>query len=157
MTSIQQETIEVFEDLLEKQGHSRMLGQVLATIYLKEVPMTQEQLEKDVGTFSRSSINKAVNDLLNLGYVRKRQLGEGKKLVYYIEWGLKDVFLWGVEGYLAYFDKVIARFSKIFESASKVEGLPLKKVKEFVDHLPEVKKILEDALKEIGKLELALK
>jgi DNA-binding transcriptional regulator GbsR (MarR family) len=156
MASIQQETIEVFEDLLEKQGHGRMLGQVLATIYLKEVPMTQEQLEKE-SNFSRSSINKAVNDLLNLGYIRKRQLGEGKKLVYYTEWGPKEIFLWGIEGYLAFFDKIISRFSKIFESTSKVEGLPLKKVKEFVDHLPEVKKRLEEALKDISKLELALK
>ncbi len=156
MKSIQQETIEVFEDLLEKQGHSRMIGQILAIIYLKEVPMTQEQLEKE-SNFSRSSINKAVNELLSLDYIRKRQLGEGKKLVYYTELGPKEIFLWGVKGYLAYFDKINLRFSKIFESTSKVEGLPLKKVKEFVDHLSEVKKILENALTEIGKLELALK
>ena len=156
MKSIQQEMIEVFEDLLEKQGHSRMFGQILATIYLKEVPMTQEQLEKE-SNFSRSSINKAVNELLNLGYLRKRQLGEGKKLVYYTELGPKDIFLHGIEGYLTYFDKISSRFTKIFESTSKIEGLPLKKVKEFVDHLSEVKKILENAIAEIGKLELALK
>lgn len=156
MPSIQQETIELFEDLLEKQGYSRMLGQVLAIIYLKEVPMTQEQLEKE-SNFSRSSINKAVNDLLNLGYIRKRQLGEGKKLVYYMEWGSRDIFLWGIKSYLSYFDEVASRFSKIFESTTKVEGLPLKKLKEFVDHLSDVKKILEDALKAIDKLELALK
>jgi len=156
MKSIQQEIIELFEDLLEKQGHSRMFGQILAAIYLKEVPMTQEQLLKET-TFSRSTINKAVNTLLDLGYVRKRQMGEGKKLVYYTELGPKDIFLRGIREYLIYFDDVSSRFSKIFESASKIEGLPVKKVKELIDHLPEVKEIIENALSEIDKLEFTLK
>jgi DNA-binding transcriptional regulator GbsR (MarR family) len=133
-----------------------MFGQILAAIYLKEVPMTQEQLLKET-TFSRSTINKAVNTLLDLGYVRKRQMGEGKKLVYYTELGLKDIFLRGIRGYLTYFDSISTRFSKIFESTPKIEGLPLKRVKELIDHLPEVKQILESALSNIDKLELALK
>ena len=156
MQSIKQETIEIFEDLLEKQGHGRMFGQILAIIYLKEVPLTKEQLKKQT-TFSRSTINKAVNTLLDVGYIRKRQMGEGKKLVYYTELGPKDIFLRGIREYLIYFDKVSSRFSKIFDSISKIEGLPIKKVKELIDHLPEVKGVLEKALSEIDKLELTLK
>ena len=41
-----QEIIELFEDLLERQGFSRMYGQILALIYLREVALTQEELQK---------------------------------------------------------------------------------------------------------------
>ncbi|MFX1298828.1 MAG: MarR family transcriptional regulator [Promethearchaeota archaeon] len=153
---MEQDIIEIFEDLLEKQGFSRMYGRILAVIYLREVPVTQEDLEKQ-SNFSRSSINKAVNTLQKLGFIRKRQKGEGKKLAYYIEWGPEEIFLAGVKGYLDYFDQIFGRFSKIFEKNPKIEGIPSKRFKEFIEHLPEVKEILNKALLEINKIELVFK
>ena len=118
--------------------------------------MSQADLEKQ-SNFSRSSINKAVNTLQKLGYIRKRQLGEGKKLIYYTEWGPEEVFLTGIREYLRYFGQIYERFSKIFKKNPKLEGLPSKRLKEFIEHLPEVNEILENALLEIDKIELVLK
>ncbi|MFX1294968.1 MAG: GbsR/MarR family transcriptional regulator [Promethearchaeota archaeon] len=152
MKKFQQKVIELFEDLLERQGYSRMYGQILAIIYLKEIPMTQTQLKKE-SNFSRSSINKAVNTLQNLGYIHKRQLGEGKNLVYYIEGGPKDILLSGIREYISHFEKIYERFSKIFESSTKIEGLPLRKIKDFIEHIPQIKKLLNNVLEEINKLD----
>ena len=153
---LEEDFIEIFEDLLEKQGFSRMYGQILAIIFFKEVPMTQEDLERE-SRFSRSSINKAVNALINLGYIHKRQMGDGKKLVYYIEGGPKEIFLSGIQDYLFYFDKIFERFTKKFESAAELKGLPLKKIKDFVDHLPQIRGLLNNALGEINKLNFVFK
>ncbi len=155
MEKIQQDVIELFEELLEKQGFSRLDGRILALIYLREVSLTQTQLEKE-SNFSRSSINKAVNTLLNKGYIRKRQRGEGKELVYYTELRPKEVFLNGIQEYISYFEKIYARFSKLFESSSKIEGLPSKRLKEFIDRLPEINEKLKNTLLEINKLEFIL-
>jgi len=152
MEKIRQDVVELFEDILEKQGSSRTHGQILALIYLKEIPLTQEQLQKE-SNFSRSSINKAVNTLQNLGYIRKRQMGDGKRLVYYTEWGPKEIFLNGIREYISYFGKTYVRFSNIFESLAKIEGLPLKKLKDFVEHLPKINDLLDKTLREVNKLD----
>ncbi|MHA1650271.1 MAG: MarR family transcriptional regulator [Candidatus Helarchaeota archaeon] len=156
MERFRRDVYELFEELLEKQGYSRMYGQILAIIYLKEIPMTQEALERE-SDFSRSSINKAVNTLQNLGYIRKRKFGEGKKLVYYVEEGPKDILLSGFRSYISYLEKIHARFSKLFESTPKVEGLPLKKLKDFINQIPQITKLLNDALEKIDKLDFVFK
>ena len=153
---MEQDIIEIFEELLEKQGFSRVYGRILAIIYLKEVPLTQEDLEKQ-SNFSRSSINKAVNTLQKLGYIRKRQKGEGKKLAYYLDWGPEEVFLAGIRGYIDYYQQIFERFSRIFGKTPKLEGLPSKKFKDFIDHIPQVNEILNKALSEIDKIEFLLK
>ncbi|HUY00140.1 MAG TPA: MarR family transcriptional regulator [Candidatus Deferrimicrobium sp.] len=153
---MQQYIIELFEDLLEKQGLSRMYGRILAIIYLKEIKITQEQLEKE-SNFSRSSINKAVNTLQSVGYIRKSQLGEGKRLSYYTEWGPREILLQGIHEYVNFFKKVQERFSTIFEKTStKIEGMPSRRLKEFIEQLPKAIEILKNALKQINELQLAL-
>ena len=147
---MKQDILEIYEQLLEKQGFSRMYGRILAIIYLKEVPMTQEDLEKQ-SNFSRSSINKAVNTLEKFGYVRKRQKGEGKKLAYYIELGPKDIFLMGIRGYLDYLSQIAERFARMKDP--KVEGIPSRKFKDFIEHIPEIKQIFKRAFEEIDKLD----
>jgi biotin operon repressor len=153
---LEEEFIEIFEDLLEKQGFSRMYGRILAYIYLREVPVTQKDLEKE-SHFSRSSINKAVNTLQKSGYIRKRQKGEGKTIAYYIEWGPEEILLAGIRGYISYFMNLHERFTTIFARDPKIEGLPSKRFKEFIEHLPEVTEILNRALEEVSGIELVLK
>ncbi|MHA1276750.1 MAG: MarR family transcriptional regulator [Candidatus Helarchaeota archaeon] len=154
--ALEEEFVEIFEDLLEKQGFSRMYGRILAYIYLKEVPVTQKDLEKQ-SQFSRSSINKAVNTLQKIGYIRKRQKGEGKTIAYYIEWGPEEILLNGIREYINYFKLIHERFSAIIKKNPKIEGLPSKRFKEFIEHLPEVNDILNKSLKEISGIELVLK
>lgn len=154
--NMEQDFIEIFEDIFEKQGFSRMYGRILAIIYLKEVSLTQAELEKK-SNFSRSSINKAVNTLQKLGYVRKRQLGEGKTLIYSTDLGPEEILLLGIKGYMSYFNHIFERFSKLAKKNPKLEGLPAKRLKEFLEHLPEVNNILNKALEEIDRIELVLK
>ncbi len=153
---MEQEFIEIFEDLLEKQGFSRMHGRILAIVYLKEVSLTQAELEKQ-SNFSRSSINKAVNTIQKLGYIRKRQLGEGKTLVYSTDLGPEEILLLGIKEYIKYFEQIHERFSRQFQKNPKLEGLPAKRLKEFIELLPEVNVILKRALDEIDKIEFVLK
>ena len=153
---MEKDFIDVFEDLLEKQGFSRMHGRIMAIIYLKEVSMTQAELERR-SNFSRSSINKAVNTLQKLGYIRKRQLGEGKTLAYSIDLGPEEILLSGIKSYIDYFSQIFGRFSKLFKRNPKLDGLPSKRLKEFIEHLPEVNDKLSKALEEIDKIELVLK
>ncbi|NVM55874.1 MAG: MarR family transcriptional regulator [Candidatus Helarchaeota archaeon] len=153
---MEEDFIDIFEDLLEKQGFSRMHGRIMAIIYLKEVSMTQAELERR-SNFSRSSINKAVNTLQKLGYIRKRQKGEGKTIEYYLEWGPEEIFLAGIRDYLDFFRQIHERFSKLFKKNPKLEGLPSKRLKEFIEHLPEVNNILNKAVEKIDEIELVLK
>ncbi|MHA1264447.1 MAG: MarR family transcriptional regulator [Candidatus Helarchaeota archaeon] len=154
--SLEEDLIEIFEDLLEKQGFSRMYGRVLAIIYLKEVSMTQAELKKQTN-FSRSSINKAVNTLQKLGYIRKKQLGEGKTLIYTTDLGPEEILLSGIKIYIQYFNQIYERFTKNSDNYHKLEGLRAKRLKKFIEHLPEVNKILGTALQEIDKIEFVLK
>lgn len=153
---MEREIQEIFEDLLEKQGFSRMYGRILAIIYLKEVEVTQEDLERQ-SNFSRSSINKAVNILQKLGYIRKRQKGEGKTLSYYVEMGPEKILLIGIKSYIDYFENIFDRITKFLGKNPKLEGLPSKRFKEFIENLPNVNVILKKALNEIDQIELVLK
>lgn len=154
--NLKQDFIELFEDLFEKQGSGRINGRILATIFLKEVPMTQGELERQTG-FSRSTINKAVNSLQKSGFIRKRKYGEGKTLVYSTDLGPEEIILSGVKDYMMYFTQIYERFSKVFERDLKLEGLPSKQLKEFIEHLPKVNDVLRNALAEISRIELVLK
>lgn len=153
---MERDFIEIFEDIMERQGFSRMYGRILAIVYLKEVSLTQAELEKR-SNFSRSSINKAVNTLQKLGYVRKRQLGEGKTLIYATDLGPEEILLLGVRGYITYLEQIYERFSKLSKNNPKLEGLPAKRLKEFIEQLPKVNTILNKALEDINKIEYALK
>jgi hypothetical protein len=92
-----------------------------------------------------------------MAYIRKRQLGEGKTLVYTTDLGPEDILLSGVRDYIKYFNQIYDRFSKIAKKTHKLKGLRAKRLKQFIEHLPEVNDILSNSLNEIDKIEFVLK
>ncbi|MHA1230109.1 MAG: GbsR/MarR family transcriptional regulator [Candidatus Helarchaeota archaeon] len=96
---IYEKFIEIFERIMVQRGYNPLIGRIIALFFLKNEPLTQEDIEKSTG-YSRSAISRALDQLVKMGLIYKKRISGTRAFQYIMEKGLNELMIDGIDRWL---------------------------------------------------------
>ena len=157
IADLERRVVSLWEDIVEARGFDRVVGTVLCTLIVENIPLSQREIAEKTG-YSVPTVSKTLKMLLPLGSVRKiRQPGK-RVTLYHVEMHPLEILGGTLTRWILTARTMAKRMSEIREELEKARSedpvraqMLLRMLREFVEPIPEVTGIMEKAIEDIQK------
>ena len=158
ITELERKIISLWEDIVEARGFDRAAGTVLCVLFMENRPLYQQEIAEKTG-YSIPTVSKTLKILYPLGSIRKLKKPRGRIIQYYVEMRPLDVLSGTLIKWTLTTKTMAQRMEAIREELEKAKSEDLDKAKKLLnmieklsDPIPKILKIMENAIKEIQKI-----
>lgn len=157
IAELERKIVSMWEDIAEARGFDRVVGTVLCTLIVENIPLSQREIAEKTG-YSIPTVSKTLKILLPLGSVRRMKEPGKRVTLYHVEMHPLEILSGTLTRWMLTARTMARRMSEIREELEKARSedleraqMLLRMLREFVDPIPEVTEIMEKAIEDIHK------
>ena len=157
VAELERKIVSMWEDIAEARGFDRVVGTVLCTLIVENIPLSQREIAEKTG-YSIPTVSKTLKILLPLGSVRRMKKPGKRVTLYQVEMHPLEILSGTLTRWMLTARTMARRMSEIQEGLEKARSedpervqMLLRMLREFVDPIPEVTEIMEKAIEDIHK------
>ena len=158
ITELERKIISLWEDIVEARGFDRAAGTVLCVLFMENRPLSQQEIAEKTG-YSIPTVSKTLKILYPLGSIRKLKKPRGRIIQYYVEMRPLDVLSGTLIKWTVTTRTMAERIESIREELEKAKSEDpdkaqklLNMIEKLTEPIPKMIKIMENAIKEIQKI-----
>jgi len=157
IAELERKIVSMWEDIAEARGFDRVVGTVLCTLIVENIPLSQREIAEKTG-YSIPTVSKTLKILLPLGSVRRIKEPGKRVTLYHVEMHPLEILSGTLTRWMLTARTMAWRMSEIREELEKARSedpervqMLLRMLREFVDPIPEVTEIMEKAIVDIHR------
>lgn len=118
--SVRSQFIQLLEHIAEERGYKPIHGRILACLFLAPQPLSQQSIAQWTG-YSISAISRTLDQLVNLGSVRRFKEPGHRSYLYQIGTSITSLFVGAIERWLIIAERVHEPITSLAESARRLD------------------------------------
>lgn len=118
--SIRTQFIQLLEQIAEERGFKPIHGRILASLFLAPQPRSQQSIAQWTG-YSISAISRTLDQLVNLGSVRRFKEPGHRSYLYQIGTSMTSLFVSAIERWLIITERAHEPIASLAESARRLD------------------------------------
>ena len=157
IAELERKIVSMWEDIAEARGFDRVVGTVLCTLIVENIPLSQREIAEKTG-YSIPTVSKTLKILVPLGSVRRMKEPGKRVTLYHVEMHPLEILSGTLTRWMLTARSMARRMSEIREELEKARSedpervqMLLRMLREFVDPIPEVTEIMEKAIEDIHR------